>query len=122
MIPAPFGYYAPRSLTEVFELLVDHGDDAKLLAGGHSLLPAMKLRLSQPHVLIDLARVPELAGGIRVEGDELVIGAMTVHADVLASDVVQQRLPGLADAASRIGDVQVRNRGTIGGSIAHADP
>ncbi|MEA2641040.1 MAG: aerobic carbon-monoxide dehydrogenase medium subunit [Chloroflexota bacterium] len=122
MTPASFAYFAPQSLKDVFELLDEHGDDAKLLAGGHSLIPAMKLRLAQPPVLIDLAHVPELRGGIRLDGDTLVIGAMTVHADVAASEIVRQRLPGLAYAAERIGDVQVRNRGTIGGSIAHADP
>jgi carbon-monoxide dehydrogenase medium subunit len=81
----------------------------------------MKLRLAEPRYIIDLGQLPNLRG-VRLEGDTLVVGALTVHADVLASDLVQQRLPGLADAASRIGDVQVRNRGTIGGSVAHADP
>ncbi len=121
MHPASFAYAAPRSLGEVFDLLTQHGDDAKLLAGGHSLLPAMKLRLLEPGFLIDLGQVPELRG-VRLDGDTLAIGALTVHADVGASDLVRQRLPGLADAAAVIGDMQVRNRGTIGGSVAHADP
>ena len=121
MFPASFGYVAPRSLDEALQLLKQHGDDAKLLAGGHSLLPAMKLRLASPRTLIDLGTVPGL-NGVRLEGDKLVIGALTVHADVASSDVVGKYFPGLVDAASVIGDVQVRNRGTIGGSVAHADP
>lgn len=121
MFPASFAYVAPRSLDEALQLLKQHGDDAKLLAGGHSLLPAMKLRLASPRTLIDLGTVPGLTG-VRLEGDKLMIGALTVHADVASSDVVGKYFPGLVDAASVIGDVQVRNRGTIGGSVAHADP
>jgi len=92
-----------------------------LLAGGHSLIPAMKLRLASPRYLIDLGSVPGLRG-VRIDGESLIIGALTVHADIAASDLVRKQLPGLADAASMIGDVQVRNRGTVGGSVAHADP
>ena len=121
MLPASFGYVAACSVEEALQLLAKHGDDAKLLAGGHSLIPAMKLRLASPRYLIDLGAVPGLRG-VRVDGDSLAIGALTVHADVAASDLVRQQLPGLADAASMIGDVQVRNRGTVGGSVAHADP
>ena len=121
MLPARFGYVAARSVEEALQLLTKHGDDAKLLAGGHSLIPAMKLRLASPRHLIDLGAVPGLRG-VRVDGDSLAIGALTVHADVAASDLVRKQLPGLADAASMIGDVQVRNRGTVGGSVAHADP
>ena len=121
MLPASFGYVAARSVEEALQLLAKHGDDAKLLAGGHSLIPAMKLRLASPRYLIDLGAVPGLRG-VRVDGDSLTIGALTVHADVAASDLVRKQLPGLADAASMIGDVQVRNRGTVGGSVAHADP
>jgi len=121
MLPASFGYVAARSVEEALQLLAKHGDDAKLLAGGHSLIPAMKLRLASPRYLIDLGAVPGLRG-VRVDGDSLAIGALTVHADIAASDLVRKQLPGLADAASMIGDVQVRNRGTIGGSVAHADP
>jgi carbon-monoxide dehydrogenase medium subunit len=98
-----------------------HGEESKLLAGGHSLIPAMKLRLSSPSTLIDLGTVPGLSG-VKVDGDHLVIGALTVHADIASSDLVRRHVPGLADAASVIGDMQVRNRGTIGGSVAHADP
>ena len=121
MHPASFGYEAPGSLEEAFGLLRQHGEDAKLLAGGHSLLPAMKLRLTQPEVLIDLNRVPGL-NGIRQDGDTLVIGALTTHTEVATSEAVRNLLPGLADTASVIGDLQVRNRGTMGGSVAHADP
>jgi carbon-monoxide dehydrogenase medium subunit len=121
MFPANFGYVAPRSLDEALHLLQQHGEDGKLLAGGHSLLPAMKLRLASPRTLIDLGTVPGLRG-VRLEGNSLVIGALTVHADVGSADLVRKHFPGLVDAASVIGDVQVRNRGTIGGSVAHADP
>ena len=121
MFPAHFGYFAARSVEEALALLTTHGDDAKLLAGGHSLIPAMKLRLAAPKYLIDLGTVPGLRG-VRVDGDSVALGALTVHADVASSDLVRQRLPGLAEAAALIGDVQVRNRGTIGGSVAHNDP
>jgi carbon-monoxide dehydrogenase medium subunit len=121
MFPASFGYVAAHSVAEALQLLTQHGEDAKLLAGGHSLIPAMKLRLASPRTLIDLGTIPGLRG-VRIDGDSLAIGALTVHADVASSDLVRQRLPGLAEAASVIGDVQVRNRGTIGGSVAHADP
>jgi carbon-monoxide dehydrogenase medium subunit len=121
MFPANFGYIAAGSVEEATELLAKHGEEAKLLAGGHSLIPAMKLRLASPRYLIDLGRVPGLSG-IIVDGETLAIGALTVHADVASSDLVRQRLPGLTEAATAIGDVQVRNRGTIGGSVAHADP
>ena len=121
MFPASFGYVAARSIEEALELMTKHGEDGKLLAGGHSLIPAMKLRLASPRTLIDLGTVPGLSG-IRIDGGSLVIGALTVHADIAGSELVRQHLPGLADAAAVIGDVQVRNRGTIGGSVAHADP
>jgi carbon-monoxide dehydrogenase medium subunit len=121
MFPASFGYVAAHSVEEALRLLTRQGEDAKLLAGGHSLIPAMKLRLASPRTLIDLCTIPGLRGA-RIDGDTLAIGALTVHADVAASDLVRKRLPGLAEAASVIGDVQVRNRGTIGGSVAHADP
>ncbi len=121
MHPASFGYHAPHSLQEAFTLLREHGEDGKVLAGGHSLIPAMKLRLTHPEVLIDLRRIPGLSG-IRLEGEALVIGALTTHAEVGASEIVRDLLPGLTDTASVIGDLQVRNRGTLGGSVAHADP
>jgi aerobic carbon-monoxide dehydrogenase medium subunit len=121
MFPASFGYLAARSVEEALELMAKHGDEGKLLAGGHSLIPAMKLHLQSPRTLIDLGTVPGLRG-VRVDESNLVIGALTVHADVAASELVRKHVCGLADAASVIGDMQVRNRGTIGGSIAHADP
>ena len=121
MFPASFGYVAAHSVDEALQLLEKHGEEGKLLAGGHSLIPAMKLRLTSPRTLIDLGTVPGLSG-IRVDGGNLIIGVLTVHTDVAASDLVRKHLPGLADAAAVIGDVQVRNRGTIGGSVAHADP
>ncbi|HEX5019619.1 MAG TPA: FAD binding domain-containing protein, partial [Candidatus Binatia bacterium] len=121
MFPASFGYVAARSVDEALELMSKHGEEAKLLAGGHSLIPAMKLRLASPRTLIDLGTIPELRD-IRLDGGNLIIGALNVHANVARSDLVRKHLPGLADAASVIGDLQVRNRGTIGGSVAHADP
>ena len=121
MFPASFGYFAAHSVAQAVDLLQKHGEDARLLAGGHSLLPAMKLRLAAPRYLIDLGPIAELRG-IRVDGNDLVVGALTVHADVASSDLVRKHLPGLAEAAFVIGDLQVRNRGTIGGSVAHADP
>ena len=121
MFPANFGYVAARSVDEAIELLAKHGDEAKLLAGGHSLIPAMKLRLQSPQTLIDLGAIAALRG-IKLDGNHLAIGALTVHADVASSDLVRKYVPGLSDAAHVIGDLQVRNRGTIGGSVAHADP
>ena len=121
MFPASFGYVAAHSVEDALDLMAKHGEDGKLLAGGHSLIPAMKLRLQSPRTLIDLGTVAGLRG-IRLDNNELVIGALTVHGDIAASDLVRKHLPGLAEAASLIGDMQVRNRGTIGGSVAHADP
>jgi len=121
VIPAPFDYIAASSAAHAIELLGEHGDDAKLLAGGHSLLPMMKLRLAAPEVLIDIGRVEELTG-IAIVGDDLVIGAMTRHAELAAAALVQDRAPLLAHAAAQVGDPQIRHRGTIGGSLAHGDP
>jgi aerobic carbon-monoxide dehydrogenase medium subunit len=121
MFPANFAYVAARSVEEALQLMAKHGEEGKLLAGGHSLIPAMKLRLQSPQTLIDLATVRGLRG-VRVDGNNLAIGALTVHTDVASSELVRKHVPGLSDAASVIGDVQVRNRGTIGGSVAHADP
>ncbi|HZQ92520.1 MAG TPA: xanthine dehydrogenase family protein subunit M [Terriglobales bacterium] len=120
MIPATFNYEAPRTLSEALNLLASN-EDAKLLAGGHSLLPAMKLRLAAPALLVDLGRI----GGLRyIRGtqDGIVIGAMTTHAEVAASALLKADCPLLPQTAEHIGDVQVRNRGTLGGSLAHADP
>ncbi|OFV86162.1 MAG: carbon monoxide dehydrogenase [Acidobacteria bacterium RIFCSPHIGHO2_12_FULL_67_30] len=121
MIPSAFDYFAPRSLDEALTLLARHGPEAKLLAGGHSLLPMMKLRLAAPRVVIDLGRVPGLAY-IREEGGRIVIGAMATHADIEHSELLKRRAPLLAETAAEIGDVQVRNCGTLGGTAAHADP
>jgi aerobic carbon-monoxide dehydrogenase medium subunit len=121
MIPPRFEYHAPRSVGEAIALLTQYGSDAKLLAGGHSLLPMMKLRFAQPEHLIDINRIPELRG-IREEGNTVVIGAMTVENDLIDSPILQAKVPLLVEAARLIADPQVRNRGTIGGDIAHGDP
>jgi carbon-monoxide dehydrogenase medium subunit len=121
MIPSAFDYMRPTSLAEAMRLLANHTDDAKLLAGGHSLLPMMKLRLSAPTLLIDIGRLSELSG-IHEENGIIVIGACTTHYAAETSALLRQRCPLLAETAAAIGDVQVRNRGTIGGSLAHADP
>jgi carbon-monoxide dehydrogenase medium subunit len=121
MIPASFDYEVADSVAHALSLLAEHGEDAKLLAGGHSLLPMMKVRLAQPAVLIDIARISELSG-IRIEGDEVVIGATTRHAEVAGSELLQAEVPILAYAAAQVGDPQIRHRGTIGGSLAHSDP
>jgi len=121
MYPASFDYHTPGSVQEAISLLGKLRDDAKLLAGGHSLIPMMKLRLAQPKHLIDLRKVPGLAG-IREDGGSVAIGAMTTHWQVESSKLLQAKIPVVSDAAGMIGDPQVRNLGTIGGSLAHADP
>jgi carbon-monoxide dehydrogenase medium subunit len=121
MIPAPFDYIVPETLDEAVRALADHGEEAKLLAGGHSLLPLMKLRLANPKLLIDLRKIPGL-GGISEHENEIVIGALTTHYRIESSELVKKRCPLLSQTARVIGDVQVRNRGTIGGSLTHADP
>lgn len=121
MIPPAFDYHVPRSVADAIKLLGELGPDAKLLAGGHSLLPMMKLRFAQPTHLVDLNRIAELRG-IREEGNTICIGAMTVESELIASKLLLAKLPLLPDAARQIGDPQVRNRGTIGGDIAHGDP
>jgi aerobic carbon-monoxide dehydrogenase medium subunit len=121
VIPAAFDYYAPSSLTEALELLSSYKEDGKLLAGGQSLVPLMKLRLARPKALIDLSRVPGLST-ITERGDSIVIGALTTHAQLENSDLLKSRCRLLPQAATTIGDVQVRNQGTIGGSLAHSDP
>jgi carbon-monoxide dehydrogenase medium subunit len=121
MIPAPFDYTRATSAGHALDLLAEYGDEAKLLAGGHSLLPMMKLRLAVPAVLVDIGALDELAG-IAIDGDDLVIGATTRHADVAGSELVRAQAPLLAWSAGQVGDPQIRHRGTIGGSLAHADP
>lgn len=121
MYPANFDYQRPSTVDEAIALLSRHGDDAKLLAGGHTLIPAMKLRLARPKVVVDIGRVANLSY-IRETGGAIAIGAMTTHHEIEASPFLRERSPLLAETASHIGDVQVRNKGTIGGSLAHADP
>ena len=121
MIPGPFEYFAPRSLSEAVKFLSEHKDDVKILSGGQSLLPLMKMRLSKPAFVVDIGRLPEL-NQIVEQGDQLVIGALVTHAQIEFSDLLKTKCPLLPQTAATIADVQVRNRGTIGGSIAHADP
>jgi carbon-monoxide dehydrogenase medium subunit len=120
MYSSSFEYFRPKTLAEAAQLLKKH-KGARLLAGGHSLLPAMKFKLATPKALVDLAGIRGLSG-IKAKGKALEIGATTTHAEIAASAVVRKSCPVLAEAAAQIGDLQVRNRGTIGGSIAHADP
>jgi aerobic carbon-monoxide dehydrogenase medium subunit len=121
LITAPFTYWRASSADEALELAAQGGEDAKFLAGGHSLLPLMKLRLAVPEILIDIGRLGELSF-IRDEGDSIVVGALTCHDDLARSAVLAAELPLLAHAAGQVGDPQVRHCGTIGGSLAHADP
>lgn len=121
MYPAPFEYHRAASVADALALMERYGDEGKVLAGGHSLLPVMKLRFASPAHLIDIGRIAALSG-ISESGGHLVIGAMTKHAEVASSPVVARIGAAVSDAAALIGDVQVRNRGTLGGSLAHADP
>jgi carbon-monoxide dehydrogenase medium subunit len=121
MIPPLFRYERAGSVEQALSLLAEHGDEAKVLAGGHSLLPMMKLRLANPAVLVDIGRIADLRQ-IRLDGDQVVIGALCTHAQIASSAVIGEHLPLLARAAGMIGDPQVRHRGTIGGSLVHADP
>lgn len=120
MIPAPFDYVRVDTLDEALSLL-SQNEEAKVLAGGHSLIPAMKLRLAQPSLLVDISRIKDLAY-VREEDGQIRIGAMTTHYQIESSDLLKSICPLLPDCASHIGDMQVRNKGTIGGSVAHADP
>jgi aerobic carbon-monoxide dehydrogenase medium subunit len=121
VIPAAFDYVRAGSADEAISLIGQHGEDAKFIAGGHSLLPLMKLRLAQPSVLVDIGRLTDLSY-IRDGGDHIAIGALTRHMDIETSPVLAEHVPLLAHAAGHVGDPQVRHRGTIGGSIAHSDP
>jgi len=121
MIPAAFDYARPATVADAVSALAAGGEDAKVLAGGHSLLPVLRLRLAAPSLLVDLGDVTEMRG-IRQDGDHLVLGAMTTHAEVVGSPLVADSAPLLAQAAATVGDRQVRHRGTIGGSLSHADP
>jgi aerobic carbon-monoxide dehydrogenase medium subunit len=121
MIPAQFEYQAPTTIDEALTLLATNPDNSKILAGGHSLIPAMKLRLAQPAMLVDIGRIKDLSY-IREDGNQILIGAMTTHYELESSTLLKKICPLLPECASHIGDVQVRNKGTIGGSVAHSDP
>jgi carbon-monoxide dehydrogenase medium subunit len=121
MIPVSFDYTRPSTVDEAVAALRDAGEDAKVLAGGQSLIPVLRLRLAAPTTVVDLGGVPDLVG-VREDGDSLVIGAMTTHATVASHELVRQHAPLVAQAAGSIGDPQVRHLGTFGGSLAHADP
>lgn len=121
MIPESFEYHAPQTLAEASRLIAQFGQEGKILAGGHSLLPLMKLRLASPRHLVDIGRVAELKY-IREDADKIQIGALTTHYQIESSELLKQKCPLLPETAREIGDVQVRNKGTLGGSLAHADP
>jgi carbon-monoxide dehydrogenase medium subunit len=121
MYSANFEYYQPKTLNQALALLKKHGQNAKILAGGHSLLPVMKLRQAQPAVLVDIGRLKPLSG-IKATKTTIRIGALTTHAELADSELLKTNCPIISETASQIGDTQVRNRGTIGGSLAHADP
>jgi carbon-monoxide dehydrogenase medium subunit len=121
MIPVAFDYLRPATVEDAVAALAGSGGDGKLLAGGHSLLPVLRLRLAAPSLLVDLGGIAALRG-VQVDGEALVIGAMTTHAEVAGSPVVAESAPLLGQAAASVGDRQVRHRGTLGGSLAHADP
>jgi aerobic carbon-monoxide dehydrogenase medium subunit len=121
VIPAKFDYLAPASVEEALSALSEHGDDAKIMAGGQSLLPVLRMRLNAPEVLIDLGRIDGLRG-VREDGDALVIGALTTHSEMVTNDLVHQHALLLSRAAAEVADNQIRHRGTFGGACAHADP
>ena len=121
MIPVAFDYLRPSTVEDAIAALTDAGDEGKVIAGGQSLLPVLRLRLAAPSVLVDLGGMPQLRG-VRDEGDAIVIGAMTTHDEVCSSPVVVEHAPLLAQAARTVGDRQVRHRGTLGGSVSHGDP
>jgi carbon-monoxide dehydrogenase medium subunit len=121
MIPAAFDYARPSTVDEALRALADGGEDAKILAGGQSLIPVMRLRLAAPSLVVDLTRVAEMRG-VREDGDSLVIGAMTTHSDVVSDPLIAQHAPLIAQATETVADRQVRHRGTFGGALAHADP
>ncbi|MCV2490116.1 xanthine dehydrogenase family protein subunit M [Geodermatophilus sp. YIM 151500] len=121
MIPAPFAYARPTTVDEAVQAIAEGGEDVKVMAGGQSLIPVMRLRLAAPETVVDLGRVAELRG-VRDDGDAIVIGAMTTHAQVLADPLVRQHAPLVAAATETVADRQTRHRGTFGGALAHADP
>jgi carbon-monoxide dehydrogenase medium subunit len=121
MIPAQFDYVAPTTVEDALAALAEHGDDAKIIAGGQSLLPVLRMRLNAPETVIDLGRIDSLRG-VRDEGDAIVVGAMTTHHDVLTSDLVKEHAAIVHHAVTELADAQIRHRGTFGGALAHADP
>jgi carbon-monoxide dehydrogenase medium subunit len=121
MIPGSFEYYAPRSLNDAVKYLSEHKDDVKILSGGQSLLPLMKMRLSKPGCIVDIGRIPGL-DTITEDGNHLILGGLVTHTQIEESELLKKKCPLLPQTATTIADVQVRNRGTIGGSVAHADP
>jgi carbon-monoxide dehydrogenase medium subunit len=121
MIPATFDYLAPTSVEDALSALTEHGDDAKLMAGGQSLLPVLRMRLNAPEMVIDLGRIDSLRG-VSEDGDALVIGALTTHSEMVTNDLVHQHALLLSKAAAEVADNQIRHRGTFGGALAHADP
>jgi len=121
MIPAKFDYVAPTSVEDALSALSQHGDDAKIIAGGQSLLPVLRMRLNAPEMVVDIGGIDSIRG-VREDGDSLVIGALTTHAEMIANDLVNQHALLLSKAATEVADSQVRHRGTFGGSCAHADP
>ena len=121
MIPAPFAYARPTSVDEALQALAAGGEDVKIMAGGQSLIPVMRLRLAAPETVVDLTKVAELRG-VREDGDSIVIGAMTTHSDVIADPLIARYAPLIAEATETVADRQVRHRGTFGGALAHADP
>jgi len=121
MIPGSFEYFAPHSLADAVKFLSEHKDDVKILSGGQSLLPLMKMRLSKPAYIVDIGRIPGL-DAINEEGTNLIIGGLVTHVQIEDSQLLKKKCPLLPQTATTIADVQVRNRGTLGGSVAHADP
>jgi aerobic carbon-monoxide dehydrogenase medium subunit len=121
MIPAQFDYVAPSSVEEALSALAEAGDEAKIMAGGQSLLPVLRMRLNAPELVIDLGRIDSLRG-VRDDGDAIVIGALTTHSDVVTNELVREHALLLSKAAAEVADNQIRHRGTFGGSCAHADP
>ncbi len=121
MIPGPFVYHRPSSLADAIAVLSQHGDEARPLSGGHSLIPMMKLRMANPSHLVDLAGIADLKG-IRDDGGTIVIGAMTTQAELIRSDVLASRLPIIRETSLQIADPQIRTKGTLGGNVANGDP
>ncbi|CUR55611.1 Carbon monoxide dehydrogenase FAD-binding medium chain [metagenome] len=121
MIPAQFDYVAPSSVEEALAVLAEHGDDAKVIAGGQSLLPVLRMRLNAPEMVVDLGKIDSLRG-IRDDGDAIVIGAMTIHAEVGSNALVAEHAALISKAVEHLADSQIRHRGTFGGALAHADP